>query len=119
MTGKWTAKAGKMIFNVLVNYPKGSLILESIDMSDSSNDSIKMFSLFQNTIEKVREKKVVQVVTNNTNENAKAGDMLNSMFLFIYQTPCAAHGIYLMFGNIFKKKTSTGYIFTLFKGLHY
>lgn len=33
-----------------------------------------MFSLFQNTIEKVGAKKV-KVVTNNANENVKVGDM--------------------------------------------
>ncbi|KAH0730540.1 hypothetical protein KY289_001728 [Solanum tuberosum] len=65
MMSKWTTRTEKMIINVLVNSPKGSLFLESINASDSSTDSIKMFSLFHNTIEKIKEENVVQVVTDN------------------------------------------------------
>uniref|UniRef100_A0A1S3ZCG3 HAT C-terminal dimerisation domain-containing protein n=1 Tax=Nicotiana tabacum TaxID=4097 RepID=A0A1S3ZCG3_TOBAC len=65
-----------MIINVLVNSPRGSLFLESIDASDSSTDHIKMFTLFQNTIEKIGPSKVVQVVTDNASENVKAGGMI-------------------------------------------
>lgn len=36
MMDKWTAKNGKMVINVLVNSPMGSVFLESHDASDSS-----------------------------------------------------------------------------------
>ncbi|KAH0722496.1 hypothetical protein KY290_005147 [Solanum tuberosum] len=111
MMDKWTARTGKMIINVLVNSPKGSLFLESINASDSSTDSIKIFSLFQNTIEKIGAENVVQVVTDNAAENVKAGDMLKGVFPHIYWTPCAAHCINLIFGDIFKEKPFTG-VFT-------
>ncbi|KAH0650540.1 hypothetical protein KY284_030452 [Solanum tuberosum] len=108
MMDKSTARTGKMIINVLVNSPKGSLFLESIDASDSSTNSIKMFSLFQNTIEKNGAENVVQVVTDNAAENVKAGDMLKGVFPHIYWTPCAAHCINLIFGDIFKERPFTG-----------
>ncbi|XP_060191665.1 uncharacterized protein LOC132621420 [Lycium barbarum] len=111
MMDKWTARTGKMIINVLVNSPKGSLFLESIDASDSSTDSIKMFSLFQSTVEKIGLENVVQVVTDNAAENVKAGAMLKGMFPNIYWTPCAAHCINLMFGDIFKERPFRG-VFT-------
>ncbi|XP_075112923.1 uncharacterized protein LOC107810248 [Nicotiana tabacum] len=40
-----------MIINLLVNSPKGSLFPESVDASDSSTDSTKMYSLFKSTID--------------------------------------------------------------------
>ncbi|XP_070042867.1 uncharacterized protein [Nicotiana tomentosiformis] len=88
---KWTTRTRKMIINVLVNSPKGSLFFESTDASDSSTDHIKMFTLFQNTIEKIGPSKVVQVVTDNASENVKAGGIVEGAYKNLYWTPCAAH----------------------------
>nr|XP_016476618.1 PREDICTED: uncharacterized protein LOC107798165 [Nicotiana tabacum] len=101
MMDKWTAKNEKMVINVLVNSPRGSVFLESYDASDSSTNSNKMFNLFEKTILKVGPENVVQVVIDNASENKKAGDMLKGVFPNIYWTPCAAHCINLMFGDIF------------------
>ncbi|XP_070022017.1 uncharacterized protein [Nicotiana sylvestris] len=102
MMDKWTAKNGKMVINVLVNSPRGSVFLESYDASDSSTNSNKMFNLSEKTILKVGPENVVQVVTDNTSENKKVGNMLKGVFPNICWTPCAAHCINLMFGEIFK-----------------
>nr|XP_016445711.1 PREDICTED: uncharacterized protein LOC107770895 [Nicotiana tabacum] len=91
-----------MVINVLVNSLRGSMFLESYDASDSSTNSNKMFNLFEKTIFKVGPENVVQVVTDNASENKKAGDMLKGVFPNIYWTPCAAHCINLVFGDIFK-----------------
>nr|XP_009763341.1 PREDICTED: uncharacterized protein LOC104215278 [Nicotiana sylvestris] len=101
MMDKWTAKNGKMVINVLVNSPRGSVFLESYDASDSSTNSNKMFNLSEKTILKVGPENVVQVVTDNTSENKKVGNMLKGVFPNICWTPCAAHCINLMFGEIF------------------
>ncbi|XP_070039695.1 uncharacterized protein [Nicotiana tomentosiformis] len=77
MMDKWTARNGKIIINVLVNSPKGSLFLESVDASDSSTDSTKMYSLFKSTIDSIGEENVVQVVTENASKNVKAGDLMS------------------------------------------
>ncbi|XP_019241117.1 PREDICTED: uncharacterized protein LOC109221109, partial [Nicotiana attenuata] len=78
MMDKWTARNGKMIINILVNSPKGSLFLESVDASDSSTDSTKMYSLFKSTIDSIGAENVVQVVTDNASENVKAGDLMSA-----------------------------------------
>ncbi|KAH0674853.1 hypothetical protein KY284_025940 [Solanum tuberosum] len=79
MMDKWTARNGKMVINVLVNSPRGSVFLESYDASDSSTDSNKMFNLFEKTIMKIGKENVVQVVTDNASENKKAGALLLNM----------------------------------------
>ena len=76
MMDKWTARYGKMVINVLVNSPRGSVFLESYDASNSSTDSNKMFNLSEKTIMKVGQENVVQVVTDSAIENKKAGNML-------------------------------------------
>nr|XP_009588168.1 uncharacterized protein LOC104085753 [Nicotiana tomentosiformis] len=105
MMDKWTARNAKMIINVLVNSPKGSVFLESYDASNSSMDGSKMYSLFRKTIDKIGKKNVVQVVTDNASENVSAGKMMEAMYPHIYWTPCAAHYINLMFGDIFKENS--------------
>ncbi|XP_060213434.1 uncharacterized protein LOC132640719 isoform X2 [Lycium barbarum] len=102
MMDKWTARNGKMVINVLVNSPKGSLFLGSYDASHSSTDSTKMYNLFERTIESIGKDNVVQVVTDNASENVKAGQTMHGTFPHIYWTPCAAHCINLIFGDIFK-----------------
>ncbi|XP_075075925.1 uncharacterized protein LOC107776104 [Nicotiana tabacum] len=104
MMDKWTARKGKMIINILVNSPKGRLFLESIDASDSSTDSTKIYSLFKSTIDSIGAENVVQVVTDNASENVKAGDMMSACYPHIYWTPCAAHSVNLIFGDIFKER---------------
>ncbi|XP_075096282.1 uncharacterized protein LOC107826884 [Nicotiana tabacum] len=126
MMDKWTARNGKMIINILVNSPKGSLFLESVDASDSSTDSTKMYSLFKSTIDSIGAENVVQVVTDNASENVKASDLMSVGYPYIYWTSCAAHSINSIFGDIFKERPfSTVFnqaikcILILFKGLCY
>ncbi|OIT06961.1 hypothetical protein A4A49_18386 [Nicotiana attenuata] len=104
MMDKWTARNEKMIINILVNSPKGSLFLESVDASDSSTDSTKMYSLFKSTIDSIGAENIVQVVTDNASENVKDGDMMSACYPHIYWTPCAAHSVNLIFGDIFKER---------------
>ncbi|XP_075092518.1 uncharacterized protein LOC142172742 [Nicotiana tabacum] len=93
-----------MIINILVNSPKGSLLLESVDASNYSTDSTKMYSLFKSTIGSIGEENVVQVVTDNASENVKAGDLMFAEYQHIYWTLYAVHCINLIFGDIFKER---------------
>ncbi|KAK6784206.1 hypothetical protein RDI58_017660 [Solanum bulbocastanum] len=104
MMDKWTAQNVKMIINILVNSPIGSAFLGSVDASNESTDSTKMYKLFESAIERIGPENVVQIVTDNASENVKAGSMMMGAYPYIYQTPCAAHCINLMFGDIFKVK---------------
>ncbi|XP_049381258.1 uncharacterized protein LOC125845770 [Solanum stenotomum] len=102
MMDKWKAPNGKMIINILVNSPIGSVFLGSVDASNESTDSIKIYKLFESTIERIGPRNIVQIVTDNASENVKAGSMMMGVYPHIYWTPCAIHCINLMFGDIFK-----------------
>ncbi|KAH0671538.1 hypothetical protein KY290_026376 [Solanum tuberosum] len=53
MMDKWTARNGKMIINILVNSPIGSVFLGSVDASNESTDSTKMYKLFESIVERI------------------------------------------------------------------
>ncbi|XP_075105076.1 uncharacterized protein LOC142179247 [Nicotiana tabacum] len=76
MMNKWTARNEKIVINVLVNSPRGSIFLVSYVASNSSTDATKMYNLFAKTIEKIGKENVVQVVTNNASENVSAVKMM-------------------------------------------
>ncbi|XP_015065814.1 uncharacterized protein LOC107011018 [Solanum pennellii] len=104
MMDKWTARNGKMIINILVNSPIGSVFLGSVDASNECTDSTKMYKLFESTIERIEPENVVQIVTDNASENVKARRMMMGVYPHIYWTPCVAHCINLIFGDIIKVK---------------
>nr|XP_004237097.1 uncharacterized protein LOC101247009 [Solanum lycopersicum] len=101
---KWTARNGKMIIKFLVNSPISSVFLGSVDASNESTDSTKMYKLFESTIKRIELENIVQIVTNNASENVKAESMMMGAYPHIYWTPCATHCINLIFGDIFKVK---------------
>ena len=84
---KWTARNGKMIINILVNSPIGSVFLGSVDASNGSKDNTKMQKLFESTIERIGPENVVQIVTDNASENVNAGSMMMGVYPHIYWTP--------------------------------
>nr|XP_004238493.1 uncharacterized protein LOC101254199 [Solanum lycopersicum] len=53
---KWTARNNKMIINILVNSPNGSVFLGSVDASNESTDSIKMYMLFEKLLKELGRK---------------------------------------------------------------
>ncbi|KAL6561966.1 hypothetical protein OROGR_002973 [Orobanche gracilis] len=102
MCDGWKDKRERTLINFLVNSPKGSIFLESIDASDYSKTGDKMFELIENCVKAVGEDRVIQVVTDSASNNVKAGKLLMRMYPHMYWTPCAAHCIDLMLEDIFK-----------------
>ncbi|XP_027774301.1 uncharacterized protein LOC114078004 [Solanum pennellii] len=74
--------------------------------------------VFENTIERIGPENVVQVVTDNGSENVKAGSRMMGAYPHIYWTPCAAHCINLIFGDIFKLKPYASGNITLISTYH-
>mgnify|MGYP001082855545 CR=1 FL=1 len=70
----------KDIVNFLVNSPKGSVFIRSMDVSDVVKDANLLFKILDDLVEEVGEENVVQVVTDNASNYVKAGK--NSSLLF-------------------------------------
>ncbi|GFY97541.1 hAT dimerization domain-containing protein [Actinidia rufa] len=102
MADGWTDGKGRTLINFLVNCPKGSMFIESIDASSYSKDGQKLFELLDKYVELIGEANVVQIVTDNASANILAGKFLEAKRPNLYWTPCAAHCIDLMLEDIFK-----------------
>ncbi|XP_052176679.1 uncharacterized protein LOC127790982 [Diospyros lotus] len=103
MSDGWTDKKRRSICNFLVNSPKGTVFLTSIDTSDFSKIADKVCEMLDVIVEKVGEENVVQVVTDNAANYKAAGEMLMEKRKRLYWTPCAAHCIDLMLEDFEKK----------------
>ncbi|XP_073152814.1 uncharacterized protein [Henckelia pumila] len=102
MSDGWTDKKSRSLINFLVNRPKGTVFIESVDASSYSQTADKMYKLLSRFVNRIGEKNVVQVVTDNASCNVKAGRLLENNFPHLYWTPCAAHCLDLMLEEIFK-----------------
>nr|KYP42310.1 hypothetical protein KK1_036302 [Cajanus cajan] len=103
MTDGWTDKKRRTIINFLVNSPKGTVFLKSIDASAISKTAEKVFEMMDSIVEEVGEDNVVQVVTDNAANYKAAGQMLMEKRKRLFWTPCAAHCVDLMLEDYEKK----------------
>ncbi|XP_059658800.1 uncharacterized protein LOC132305137 [Cornus florida] len=102
MTDGWTDKRGRTLLNFLVNSPRGTMFIESIDTSSFSKDGDKMFDLLNKFVNCIGVANVVQVVTDSESSNKYAGKTLEKEHPHLYWTPCAAHCLDLMLEDIGK-----------------
>ncbi|XP_057803486.1 uncharacterized protein LOC131018794 [Salvia miltiorrhiza] len=102
MSDGWRDKKGRSLINFLVNTPKGSMFVKSVDVSEYSHTGMKMLELLDKFVQEVGENHVVQVVTDSASNNVYAGKLLEEKYKHIFWSPCAAHCLDLMFEDIFE-----------------
>ncbi|TYK20918.1 hypothetical protein E5676_scaffold284G00600 [Cucumis melo var. makuwa] len=102
MADGWTDRRDRTLINFLVNIPKGTMFIESIDASSYVKDGKKMFELLDNFVERIGEANVVQVVTDSASANVMAGRLLEAKRPQLIWSPCAAHCLDLMLEDIYK-----------------
>lgn len=103
MTDGWTDRRRRTILNFLVNSPRGTVFLKSVDASNICKTAEKIFEMIDAVVEEVGEDNVVQVVTDNAANYKAAGEMLMRKRKKLYWTPCAAHCLDLMLEDLEKK----------------
>lgn len=72
MVDGWTDKRQRTLINFLVNSPRGSIFIESVDASDYAKTGTAMCDLLDKFVERVGEENVVQIITDNAS-NMKLG----------------------------------------------
>lgn len=63
----------KDIINFLVNSPRRSVFVKSMDVSEVSKDANLLFGVLDDMVQEVGESNVIQVITNNASAYVKAG----------------------------------------------
>ncbi|XP_048491084.1 uncharacterized protein LOC104901267 [Beta vulgaris subsp. vulgaris] len=103
MSDGWSDRQRRSICNFLVNSPKGTVFLSSIDTSEISKTSDKVLEMLDAVVQKVGEENVVQIVTDNAANYKATGEKLMEKRGRLFWTPCAAHCIDLMLEDLDKK----------------
>lgn len=73
MADGWKDKRERTLINFLINCPKGSMFIKSVDASANSKTGEKVFQLLVTFVEEIVVSKVVQVVTDSAGANVLAG----------------------------------------------
>ncbi|CAN0906377.1 hypothetical protein LINGRAHAP2_LOCUS24214 [Linum grandiflorum] len=103
MSDGWTDRKRRSICNFLVNSPKGSVFIESLDTSSFSKNTQKVFEMLDDAVEKVGEENVLQIITDNASAYKAAGTKLMEKRKHLFWTPCAAHCLDLLLEDLEKQ----------------
>lgn len=84
MSDGWTDRKVFTLINFMVNSPRGTVFMESIDASSCIKTGEKIFELLRKMVEKVGEENVVQVITDNASNMKLAGKIETSFYFVLY-----------------------------------
>ncbi|KAI3928254.1 hypothetical protein MKW98_023855 [Papaver atlanticum] len=96
MPDGWTDKKQRSITNFLVNSPRCTIFLKSIDTSDIQHNAQNLFKLLDIIVADLGEENVVQVINDGALAYVKAGELLMEKGKNICWSPCVAHCINLI-----------------------
>ena len=100
MLDRWTDNREMSITNFLVNSPKGTVFLKSIDTSDIFKNAENLFQLLDSLLQEIGEENVIQVVTHSASTYVSTSEKLMEKKRKIFWNPCATHCIDLMLHDI-------------------
>ncbi|ERN04710.1 hypothetical protein AMTR_s00076p00187340 [Amborella trichopoda] len=101
MSDSWLNKVNKNEFlNFLAYSPKGTAFLYSKDISGTKKDANFYVRLYDQILEKVGDKHVVQFITDNVRACVSASTKLMEKMKHLVWTSCAAHSIDLILEEI-------------------
>ncbi|ERM99473.1 hypothetical protein AMTR_s05067p00004370, partial [Amborella trichopoda] len=101
MSDGWLNKVSKKEFlNFLAYSPKGTAFLSSKDVSGTKKDANFYVQLYDQIVEEVGDKHVVQFITDNARVCVSAGSKLMDKTKHLVWTSCAAYSIDLMLEEI-------------------
>ncbi|GJW28509.1 hypothetical protein Tco_0045384 [Tanacetum coccineum] len=103
MSDFWTDGKGRCLINFLVNCPIGTIFLKSIDASEYVKDAQLIVKIIIEVIEDVGDENILQFITDNGSNFKAAGVILKEQHPKLFWTPCAAHCVNLMIGDIKEK----------------
>ena len=84
MVDDWKDRRERTLINFLVNSPKGTVFIESLDASEFVKSGPKMFELLDKFVQKIGSANVVQVVTDSASNNVYAGNCFTLILSNLY-----------------------------------
>ncbi|KAF1858712.1 hypothetical protein Lal_00044745 [Lupinus albus] len=102
MADGWQDQRNRQLINFLVYSPKVISFVRFFDASDVVKDARTLCNMFIELVEFVGVTNVVHLVTDNAANYKVAWAMLNEKFSSIFWSPCVAHCLNLILGDIGK-----------------
>ncbi|KAK3145632.1 hypothetical protein QOZ80_3BG0255380 [Eleusine coracana subsp. coracana] len=88
LADEWITDKGRTLINFSVHCPAGTMFLKSVDATSIIASSDTLYELLKTIVEEVGEKNVIQVITNNSEVHAAAGNKLGETFPTLFWSPC-------------------------------
>lgn len=102
MSDGWTDGKGRTLRNFLVECPKGTMFMKSVDASAHVKDAALLCELMEGIINEIGVHNVVQIITDNATNYVVASRLVMERHPTLFWTPCAAHCIDLMLEDLGK-----------------
>lgn len=96
MVDRWIDRSGQVVINFFVYCPKGTMLLKSVDASDTENYCEGLLSLFDSIVQDAGLGNVVNFITDTTPSYKAAAKMLMNKYKTFFWSTCANHSIELM-----------------------
>ncbi|GFZ10855.1 ATP/GTP-binding protein family [Actinidia rufa] len=100
MSDAWTDGKHRSITNFLVNSPRSSVFLKSIETSSIIKNTENLYELLDDLVKEIGEEHVVQVVIDSASAYVGAGKKLEEKRPNLFWSPCAGHCLDLMLSDI-------------------
>ncbi|XP_026385177.1 uncharacterized protein LOC113280814 [Papaver somniferum] len=101
MSDIWTDMKKRSFINVIAYSPKGAVFLKSVERSGESNTGLFIREVLLPVIEEIGAENVVQIVTDNASNYGLACNLIMEEYPHIIKSKCAAHGVQLLFEDIY------------------
>ncbi|XP_073046060.1 uncharacterized protein [Primulina eburnea] len=102
MADGWQDRSNRQLIIFLVYCKRGTSFVRSVDASDIVKNATTLCNLFVKLVEWVGSSNIVHLVTDNGANYKAAGVLLHDKYPSIKWSPCAAHCLNLILGDIDK-----------------
>ena len=102
MSDGWSDAKGRTLINFLVQCPKGTMFIKSVDASAQVKEAALLCELLDGVLQEIGVDNVVQIITDNAANYVAAGRLLMERHPSLFWSPCAAHCIDLMLEDVGK-----------------
>jgi hypothetical protein len=90
MSDGWMDQKGRTLLNFLVNCPRGTMFVKSVDASAHVKDASLLCDLLDDFIQEMGPQHVVQVIMDSAANYVAASRMLMLRYPTLFWTPCDA-----------------------------
>ncbi|KAI3908421.1 hypothetical protein MKW92_025562, partial [Papaver armeniacum] len=102
MSDIWTDMKRRSFINVVAYSPKGAVFLKSVERSGEQNTGLFIREILMPVIEEIGPENVVQIFTDNASNYGLSCNLIMEEYPHIIKTKCAAHGVQLLFDDIYE-----------------